>query len=713
MKKILILLFILSLCLCACNKGETPKEEPTDSNTSSEVTPTQGENPETEDPVTNNPTPEDPVTDEPATENPETEDPTPDDPVTDDPETEDPVVEMDVPVLIIDEETGVVTWEIIEGATHYNFIINDGEISSTTSTTITLTNESNISVQAASDDVTSDWSKAVTYFDTSDIEVTPNEKVYVYFYDTNLETLTVNAGDTIAKPADPTKANCEFDNWYSDPFGQNVFDFNQPILSNTIVYAKYNPTNLIDDVYFWVKASPKIYSNLQSSTTSSTGWRFIPLQVNSGQTGYKEFVATVTVTGASTASPAEFIVMDGFDDTAGRTYWKKGDVNFTIKSDGVYNIYFSTEHQYAQGIHIYVTAANNASNSTINQLMKKALDTPIVSVDSKSNIASWKSVKGALKYEVILNNGNVLETNELSVSIPKNTHITVRAVGINEVSNWSVPKANRGYVVNEEEITKAYVYFDGYDSIEVDINSTVNAPNEPVKAGYTFGGWYLDINYKTAVSFPYTVIGNTVFYPKWNSDSDYETREYYQLVDASGNKICGLTWNLDNFDYDEYQTPKVILKSATNYFVKSLDGMKSWGPYSVSTEGTYTIYFSEDFVWNNGTEHASNVYIASEKITIYFSNNKGWDKVYIYMWNSSSGTPAVSWPGSEMKYVKTNEYGEKIYSMTVDLGLYDYIIFTNNSGQQTKNISLKGVANNTGYYLTGSNKYDVATYEYK
>ena len=87
-----------------------------------------------------------------------------------------------MPVLSIDE-FGNVTWDAVNGATHYNYIINNDEILSTTSLCVQLSNEQAISVQAANDEMVSDWSYAVTYYDTTRYE----EKVEGHFKTLSIE----------------------------------------------------------------------------------------------------------------------------------------------------------------------------------------------------------------------------------------------------------------------------------------------------------------------------------------------------------------------------------------------------------------------------------------------------------------------------------------------------------------------------------------------
>lgn len=51
---------------------------------------------------------------------------------------------------------------------------------------------------------------------------------------------TVISGGCAVKPTDkPIKEKCEFWNWYADPGRTTLFDFSQPILSDTTIYAKW------------------------------------------------------------------------------------------------------------------------------------------------------------------------------------------------------------------------------------------------------------------------------------------------------------------------------------------------------------------------------------------------------------------------------------------------------------------------------------------
>lgn len=105
----------------------------------------------------------------------------------------------------------------------------------------------------------------------------------------------------------------------------------------------------------------------------------------------------------------------------------------------------------------------------------------------------------------------------------------------------------------------------------------------------------------------------------------------------------------------------------------------------------------------------------TNEITLYFSNNKNWNNLKVYIWSSIDGSKPADWPGSDMTFVRNNEYGEAIYSITIDLMLYDRIIF-NGSGNQTVDIDISGKSTNDAFYLLdtkdGSGHYNIGTYTF-
>ena len=110
-----------------------------------------------------------------------------------------------------------------------------------------------------------------------------------------------------------------------------------------------------------------------------------------------------------------------------------------------------------------------------------------------------------------------------------------------------------------------------------------------------------------------------------------------------------------------------------------------------------------------------------ETITIYFSNNNGWENVYIYGFygvegGEATGEPLGAYPGTKMTFVEKNGYGQDIYSAEVPADI-DYIKFADGtaSNNRTNNIPKTEIADNAGFYITdnlGGTKWGYGTYEY-
>lgn len=98
------------------------------------------------------------------------------------------------------------------------------------------------------------------------------------------------------------------------------------------------------------------------------------------------------------------------------------------------------------------------------------------------------------------------------------------------------------------------------------------------------------------------------------------------------------------------------------------------------------------------TEPKDEVTKVKNNITIHFSNNKNWGKVNAYIYNYASQTAMSAWPGTQMTNYITNNYGEKVYSLTVDVSKYDRIIFNNGSAQTTDTPLTKA---SSGYFIVG------------
>ena len=70
----------------------------------------------------------------------------------------------------------------------------------------------------------------------------PEPEIYTVTFETNggssIESQAVEEGNTVLKPADPTKEGYTFDGWYSDEALSTIYDFGTPVTEDITLYAK-------------------------------------------------------------------------------------------------------------------------------------------------------------------------------------------------------------------------------------------------------------------------------------------------------------------------------------------------------------------------------------------------------------------------------------------------------------------------------------------
>lgn len=86
-------------------------------------------------------------------------------------------------------------------------------------------------------------SNATTENFTEEPTITVNkDKVYTVTFkdgDATLATSTVKEGETVSSVTAPAKEGYTFENWYADEQLTSTYDFTQPVLGNTVIYANY------------------------------------------------------------------------------------------------------------------------------------------------------------------------------------------------------------------------------------------------------------------------------------------------------------------------------------------------------------------------------------------------------------------------------------------------------------------------------------------
>lgn len=169
----------------------------------------------------------------------------------------------------------------------------------------------------------------------------------------------------------------------------------------------------------------------------------------------------------------------------------------------------------------------------------------------------------------------------------------------------------------------------------------------------------------------------------------------YVWYDDTHNESIDMTKVSDNYykvDIDVKYT-KIIFKNKDNWTDQTKDAdipkigdEKNCFIYDT----TYTQY---NGYWTKYVEETP-----AEKYTIYLTNNKGWDKVYCYAWNSTMTTG--NFPGVEMTDTNYKNEQGSVYKVEID-STYTGLVFSNGKkeqgGEQTVDIS--DFKDGTAYYL--------------
>lgn len=633
------------------------------------------------------------------------------------------VQQLSTPNLHLDVNSGLVTWDAVNNAEYYSYYINNEEIKTTTLNQLSLSDGQTLSIRSHSSSewfTVSEWSKPITYFSNANVD---GINVTIYFADSNIAPITVKKGQTYVPNQIPSKNGYTFEKWYLDPFYQeeliDTYQFNE----DTILYPFFNAEEWIKDTYFWIKASNLITSNKMSV---STGWKFIPLAYDENKSNEKNkkiYSAVVNVSGATTSEPATYLVMDGVVDGDGRSYFKNGDEDFTIKSNGSYRIYFSMEYTWennGNNVNCHSEQLSSPSNLLENeQTLPKfieenatELEVPTLTLDREQELVSWSAIEYASNYQYCINNGEVMTTTSNNAVVPEGSFITVRSMSEDALylsSRWSLPLLHDSQIDLGDETVSVYFYGSARPSTLINKGELISKPtNNPVKPGYTFTNWYTSIACSQVFDFSSPINKNTIIYAGFAEDL---TAKFSLYQSNKTTKIGDLTV-YENYSYNEFVI-RFTVNSVGNVYVKNNYDNVYYGPFNITSTAQQVMYFSPDHLWDYNTANERHAYWTDDYINIYFSNNKFWNKVNFYIWNYASDTPDVSWPGSPMTFVEKNSFGEDVYKVRVVLK-YDRIIFNDGGNNQTVDINLNGVKSGTGYYCSNkSSPFSVDTFVYE
>jgi uncharacterized repeat protein (TIGR02543 family) len=124
-----------------------------------------------------------------------------------------------------------------------------------------------------------------------------------------------------------------------------------------------------------------------------------------------------------------------------------------------------------------------------------------------------------------------------------------------------------------------------YTAVSAAPGTDIDAPADPARDGHTFGGWYADETWTTAVSFPYTVTGDVTFYAKWipaaagnpqYTVTPVEDAAVYEIGETGGIKTMTVKTGVTGMKYFSVQVAPVVAHEGQEavVFVHLRDGVQ-------------------------------------------------------------------------------------------------------------------------------------------
>ncbi|KAK3605002.1 hypothetical protein CHS0354_000667 [Potamilus streckersoni] len=401
----------------------------------------------------------------------------------------------------------------------------------------TLTNEFNFTTEVVTANITlyAKWNQNL-----------PNQFTVTFNSNggSDVVSITVNSGSTIAKPTDPTRAGYTFVNWYKEAEFTNVFDFDtETITANITLFAKWE-------------------ANSYTVTFNS----------NEGST-----VASITVShGNKITKPTD-------PTRPGYTF-----VNWYKEAEFTNEFNFTTEVVTAN-ITLYAKWNQNLPNQftvTFNSNEGSTVASITVTHGNKITKPTDPTRPG---YTFVNWYKEAEFTNEFNFT----TEVVTANITLYAKWNQNLP--------NQFTVTFNSNGGSAVPNATVNYGEKVTKPTDPTRPGYTFVNWYKEAEFTNVFNFDTeTIIANITLYAKWD-----EVRVQSITLSHPNGKIMiigqtlsvtatvspdnalnkGLTWSSANPNKVEVtQEGLVIAKDSTNKI--GVDGRESIAITVTSNDGS-------------------------------------------------------------------------------------------------------------------------------
>ena len=375
-------------------------------------------------------------------------------------------------------------------------------------------------------------------------------------FDTNggniIEPIETSGATSINIPDNPIKDGFVFDGWFWDnqtfqrPFTANSL-LNEPITNNITVYAKWISEDLVNSPF-------TIVFDVQGGSV-----------ISSQTVLFRQFASK-----PNDPTRLGYLFGGWYKDTNYNTEW-----NFTTDKIESNVTLYAKWNLLTEDYHIIHFVTNFETTVPSQQVLKgSGLVAPTVNRIGYT-LEGWYTS---------LNNGETLDEKWAFTTNTVNSNFTLYA-------KWNINRYTIAFNTNGGTSVQ---------SITENYNTVVNAPTNPTRSGYVFGGWYQDVELTTPYTFTSMQASNITIYASWLRTITFVTNS---------------SQNINNVQYKPQEN--IILPSNLIKEGHTFDG---W----YSNQGLTTPFDSSTMPDNNLTLYAKWVV---NQYTISFNIDGGTDKL--------------------------------------------------------------------------------------
>lgn len=522
-------------------------------------------------------------------------------------------------------------------------------------------------------------------------------------------TLSKYADETVTATANAI-TNYEFGGWYSDAnctvSAATTNPLSKSVTGEATYYAKF-----VEKPKYTITVSPVTYP---SGTTGGT------VNVNGSGTTYTAYKdSTVTIN----ATAADGYAFDGWyrDSACTVEYSTSASPSVTVGSENAtYYAKFVKQYDVTFGIKTDGTVGGSGGKVQIDGGTASTSVTKTVNANTQVTLSA--TANSGYDYKGIYKADGTLVTS-VSASVIQQINADVTYYAYFEKKPASTTTI---YFEERSGFSKYYAYIYNKTNESIKYTSNTDWPGDEVSLDSETG--YYKYEFTTSDTGKFRVIvsnGSGTQYPasgsaglegdiggtylfKEGSPTALEVYDPSSLVTVSVTPVTNGTVTVNGSS----SSVKVAPNSTVTLNATANSGYEFVGWYtnsactgdakSTSASASVTIGTSDITYYAKFT--------AKSTITVYFTDTQNWGSVYCHYWGGSSST---SWPGTAMTYVKTNEYSQKIYKISIPSGTTGIILTKGRNGPQTVDIT-SNITDGTGFYPSSQSggKWNVSTYTY-